>query len=145
MASVERPGFSKTTLRRYYNDGGRFALLAGGGMYYWSSIISDIVAYLENLGTMLLLAVLAISKIKTGFHIRETMEDVLIKINHTLRCPEPGEQDTKTFPSFLLTHLYRKCSGKTRYKSDNSCHLIYKRKIQNQIFDNAFFKFNYWI
>lgn len=40
-------GPSKPTLRRYYNDGGRFALLAGGGTYYWFFIISDISVHLE--------------------------------------------------------------------------------------------------
>lgn len=59
-------------------------------MYWDLFIILNLLAHLLNLGSMLLLAVLAISKIRTGFHIREVTEDVLIKINHALRCPEPG-------------------------------------------------------
>lgn len=106
MASVEQPGLSKSTLRRYYNDGGRFSLLAGGGMYYRLSIIlAGILAHFNNPGTMLLLAVLAISKIKTGFHIREIMEDVLIKINHTLRSPEPGKFTRYNTQDFYLLFL----------------------------------------
>ncbi|KJA23734.1 hypothetical protein HYPSUDRAFT_54178 [Hypholoma sublateritium FD-334 SS-4] len=82
--------------------------------------------------TMLLLAVLAISKIKTGFHIRETMEDVLIKINHTLRCPEPGDiQQSDTFFDSLLFDEQFSFIVKPRCKTTwSSCYYPFPQSVE---------------
>ena len=44
----------------------------------------------DNLGTLFLLAILAVAQLRTYVRHKEITHEVVMRINHLLRCPKPS-------------------------------------------------------
>jgi hypothetical protein len=75
------------TLRRYYNDGKWYTVLAGGGEI---QIQSHIFSAEESIGSIFLLLIAAAAKQKSRVREFDVQIDTLIRLNHILRAP-PGK------------------------------------------------------
>ena len=83
----------RSSLWRYFHDGGKFALLAGGGRFQFCVYCISFNCTI-SLGTILLLIILASAKLRSRLRDRELQEDVLLRLVYLLRCPTQGNFDS---------------------------------------------------
>jgi hypothetical protein len=86
-------------LRRYVSDGAKYTLLAGAGKLI---IIHIFLIYIYELGTIFLLVVIAAAGLRGK--IRKITHDVVIRLQHLIRCPDSSKFLNSKSMIYLITY-----------------------------------------
>ncbi len=129
------------SLWHYFHDGAKYCLLAGGGKFVLYPI--SVLSTLASSGTIFLLAIMAVAR-QQSVHGPEFTQDVILRLNHLLRCPTTGTVSLSVFLSrmFNLSWKYRS-SGTGCEQQDYSGDSVSSPTAQDHFFYNFFPIYSY--